>query len=651
MLNMENRFDKIKSWFTDPPLIVLTLLVFFLPLYRSGFFEDSYNTPKLLLLSCSLLLLWATIIRYQIVNVSPRLRILPPLWFGLFVLWNALSAFWALSPGMVMLPFMVWLCLLLLYTACINILKEPRAVFVLFGGMVAAACLTAIWTVIDDLTAGKVAEYVTRLPDWRGYLSAGLGNSGHIAGLMGYVLPGAVLIFLGRERFDYVLFIAILVMAPAFVITWSVGSSGSALLSLALWTLAILVTGNARRFRWQRLVPLALVGIATACFLLFPHALNHHANGLWNEAFSSNRWHEGWPTRIAIWKTTWHILSSSPIVGVGAGNFTYAFTLQIVPSLQASPDLAVWAGSFTNEAHNEILQITAELGLVGLTLVALVLFAYFRDLQAVFSVDDKPDWHAAALISGTAMTAFLLDSLMTFPLRLPAHAAWCVIFLAIPTALVAARKEVTYVNMPWLTRTPLQKWAFIILMFIVFPALLIMTIGRRSAAELIFKHGRMIAEMPLETPNGQGVNLWDEGVKSVDAAMDALSKGDIEAMKYNMGKAHYYADQNTMKLACDSFIRAAKIDSTYSNVASRLSLWYLMHGDFIAAENEFNNTYRYLSAYEVPLRLGFTEYLLGDLEEAHKYWQTVVDRKPSVRRFAMELIAQTPATTTTAEMK
>ena len=53
-----------------------------------------------------------------------------------------------------------------------------------------------------------------------------------------------------------------------------------------------------------------------------------------------------------------------PWLGIGAGNFTYGYTATLSPYVLSRPDLAVYAGQFTNAAHNEPLQAWVETGIV-----------------------------------------------------------------------------------------------------------------------------------------------------------------------------------------------------------------------------------------------------------------------------------------------
>lgn len=632
--------DIFRTLRNDSPLLILCFILFALPLYRSSLFEDSYNTPKILLLSCSLLLFWGVILRHNILHSELRLRLRPPLFMALFVFWCALSMAWALSPLMGLLPLLCWICYTLFFVGAINVLAKPRSVLFAFGAMTLAALVTSLWTIGEDITSGRLSGIVSRLPDWRGYLSAGVGNSGHIAGIMGYLLPGLVIVYLWVQRRWWTFLIALIILIPSFALTWSVGSAGSALISLFVWMLVLLCDGTAKALYWKRLIPLICAGLIIAAFLLLPHAANHHPLGLWNEAFGSNRWHEGWPTRLAIWGTSWSIIESAPLLGVGCGNFTYAYVQQIVPWLQESPEMQMWAGAYTNDAHNEALQICSELGVVGLCLALGVIVSYIPVLKKVLSKNNSASIRLCGFISAAGLTAFLLDTLMTFPLRLPAHAVWGGLFLAIPYGLLAVITPPNHCDIPWKVRSWGSKCLFLMLIFVLFPLFTVFTLGKRVMAELSFKQGRAIAEAQCVVANNAPVSFWQEANNSVEMAMAALAAGENNDINKHLERAKLFAQQENLLMAADLFQKAASYDMTYSNVLSRLGTWYLMTNEPKQAILAYENASKCLGASEIAMNLGFACYLDGDTTHAQQLWNEVAERRPLYRERAMQLINQ-----------
>ena len=101
-----------------------------------------------------------------------------------------------------------------------------------------------------------------------------------------------------------------------------------------------------------------------------------------------------WTGRWSIWRGAAQIISSNPVLGIGAGNFPYV-----------SPEYSVQAAQMDGAplAHNVFLSVTSELGLVGLVLFLGVLYFAFR---GAFSLVSKNSMLGTGLFFG--FVGFLL---------------------------------------------------------------------------------------------------------------------------------------------------------------------------------------------------------------------------------------------------
>lgn len=614
---------------TDVPFAFLVILFFFLPLLRVGQLEDSFLTPKVVLAQWVLLpALLALVLRML---REPRTTVPLPtssLFLLGFVALNALSLGHARSAALGLLALAYLLTFYVLHFVALASVKSSRDGWLLVSVGIGAATLTAGWTLLEDATHGELFGRISpRLPDWRGYLAAGLGNSGHIAGFVGMFYPAALIAFLASRRTRWILLGGIALMTASVIVTWSVGSTGSMLVALLFCAAVALGSPHCRLFHWRRLAWVGAVACAELAFYFLPVPGNPHAPSLVLEAFGSQRWAEGWPTRVAIWKTTWHMIAQHPWWGIGCGNFTLEFVRQIVPSLLADPHLRVYAGAFTNEAHNEYLQVWAEGGAFALLVYAGIFVSFFGRTHRLFATLEKPGDRLLVLAAAAGVLVFALDSLMSFPLRLPSHVAVLVVFLALPEAAFARAGATghAHVSLRFLARPAALALASALFLLLCVSAVLY---GRRACAEFYFKQGRTLAEAPVRTPSSTIVSPWSAAENMFESAIEALVRGDRHKAERMLGAVREILAHEPFLLVEHYWRRASSWDPRYSNVSSRYGALLLMRGNYADAVRVLNQALLDLEAVEVHERLGLAHYFLGDPVKAIAQWDLCRQRRP-----------------------
>lgn len=124
-------------------------------------------------------------------------------------------------------------------------------------------------------------------------------------------------------------------------------------------------------------------------------------------------------TRILMWKVTGLMIKDKPFLGGGVGSFKINYLDYQAKFLKEYPEYnKYWADA--KEAHNEYLQIGAEIGLFGLGIILIVilkLYSLFINFLKK-EIDNKRKLICWGLLLG--ITSFLIHSLFTFPLHVPA---------------------------------------------------------------------------------------------------------------------------------------------------------------------------------------------------------------------------------------
>ena len=163
-------------------------------------------------------------------------------------------------------------------------------------------------------------------------------------------------------------------MAPVFLYGIIATGSRTGLIALAATPLlALVVPGLATRLGW-RILP--LYGLAATTLVVVGLAVPSVAQ-IALERFTTLSQVESedtWNGRWSLWQGALDVISSHPILGVGAGNFAEA-ARDFSESSQAH---IAQKGQVIGVAHNIFLGVASQLGLVGLILFLAVLFFAFK---------------------------------------------------------------------------------------------------------------------------------------------------------------------------------------------------------------------------------------------------------------------------------
>ena len=200
-------------------------------------------------------------------------------------------------------------------------------------------------------------------------------------------------------------------------------SARAALLSFLMVFLIFIIFGLIKTFSYKKATDLLSVFLlftsVSIAFvvsnILIPNEDITVANRISNIEFSN----ESSSKRLELWEGAIDYISTNPIIGCGLGNWKIesAFYMR-----NSGADYLV-----PYHAHNDFLEMTTELGLLGgVTYFLIFVFAGFKLLLSFVRSNFKLKY----LVLMTALMVYLIDALLNFPIERP--------IMQIPFALILA---------------------------------------------------------------------------------------------------------------------------------------------------------------------------------------------------------------------
>jgi O-antigen ligase/Tfp pilus assembly protein PilF len=328
---------------------------------------------------------------------------------------------------------------------------------------------------------------------------------------------------------------------------------------------------------------------------------------------------------ILTWKVTGLMIKDKPFLGGGIGSFKINYLDYQAGFLKEHPEYnQYWTNA--KEAHNEYLQIGAEIGLFGLGIVLLLILKLYI-LFIIFlkkETDSKRKLICWGLLLG--VTSFLIHSLFTFPLHVPALGSAFFIILGLGAAYIKnfdlskeknKEREKNYLIPGEKERSNSSRLPLLytILVLLVMSVLINDIVVRPYLAEIYAYQGEKYFEDD---------NYIESAIKYQSASKLDPFNGKV---LYNLGVNYYILN------LCRDAERKLKESKKYYNdkkVYGNLGLCYMRMGDYPRAEEEFKYAIyldaRFTQAYS---DLGLLYFEKGNFDASIEQWQKILEIEPN----------------------
>jgi len=331
-------------------------------------------------------------------------------------------------------------------------------------------------------------------------------------------------------------------------------------------------------------------------------------------------------TRLLIWQSTLDMIKEKPLLGFGLGTFPLHYLNYQAEILQRIPDYLNFVGK-AGEAHNEYLQIWAEMGIIGLLSFLLIFMIFYKTkvnlIKKIGTINGKII--IIGLISGIMVT--LIHSIFSFPFHVPAVGAafWFIIGLTVASENIFCNKlkedkiidckKISFFSEKNKKRYKWIKITIIILIFILMVIILNIFVIRPYRAELYLYQGRRWL-IDKDYKNALPVISYAQELDPHNGrVLHALGATYYNLGKYNQG---IYYLQEAKKYMID-------INTFYI-----LGLSYSKLNMFKEAEEEFKQAIylnpKFVEGYHY---LGLLYFQKKDYDKAIEYWNKILEIEPN----------------------
>ncbi|HIC96544.1 TPA: tetratricopeptide repeat protein [Candidatus Bipolaricaulota bacterium] len=352
------------------------------------------------------------------------------------------------------------ICFFLFYLLLTNAVKEEKTAFLLLASVFTAAVLAALYGLIQYYGYELTGPY--RVRPGIGSIISTMGNKNYLGGFLAYLyVPYGLLLLKAPRPWQKGL-----ILAGMGLIWWAIMAIGARAiwLGLAVGVISLALAVASFHFKLLRLKLVrrnwrwigalgVLMAVITAIFF-FPNPANKSGTVIGRVATGIKAL-AGPYVRYYDWWVTWEMIKAHPFIGIGLGDFKLEFLdykakFLETPRGEQYKDLYI---AQALQAHNEYLQIWAELGTLGLLISAGIISMIFyqgwrkikgyshsygggrggkgRKVQVRVHGEVEGERALFTLVLLAGVLSFLVHAFFSFPLHLPASALNLVLMLAL----------------------------------------------------------------------------------------------------------------------------------------------------------------------------------------------------------------------------
>lgn len=448
MEQKEANFSNKKSFWIKAIEATIIALIISVPLFFYPYIIDIFNPVKGLIFEI-LVILGMMFWGFKVLDKEQAKIISFPLNFPIlsFVAICALSLLWSDSPFVSLKELPLFLSGPLLYFIVVNNIYDKLQINRILNAILIVGGLFGIYGILQY----NGIDFSFWIGNYgRGKVFGLFGNTGYFAEYLILPLPIAMaLFFVSKNKIKKtLLLIGILAITGALLATLTRGPYLAAGISFIFMIILFLISRgkNFLKENKKMFIFILLAIVLINILFVIPNPLNKPGTIIYKikERSSINQIVTGSSLRrrIAIWKFTGTIIKDYPLLGSGIGTFKYNSLRYQARFFNQGENRSLYPYGIADKAHNEYLQLGAELGIIGLGIFIWLIISYFNyGLKALKRAKDN--YYKQGIIIGLmgCIVAFLVDSLFWFPMHLPATIVLFWLVLGLTMAVIGIKVD------------------------------------------------------------------------------------------------------------------------------------------------------------------------------------------------------------------
>ena len=459
------------------------------------------------------------------------------------------------------------------------------------------------------------------------------GNVNYFAEYLIIPLPIAVSLFFATQNKlkKILLLIGIIVMGASLTATFTRGSYLGFGVSLIFMSFLFLISRGKNFIKKNRkifIIILTVVIIITFLFII-PTPLNKSGTAIEKIksriSISQLTQSSSIKRRIATWKFTVLMIKDHPLLGSGIGTYKYNTLKYQAEFFKQGKNRSLYPHGFADKAHNEYLQLWAEMGIVGLGIFIWLIISYFScGLKILKKIKDEYKQGIVIGLMG-AVVAVLVDGMFGFPLHLPATVIlfWLVLALTVATIKIGADAEEN--NIVKKNSNPISRFKpLLYIVIILLTIFLCITITRPFIARVYWYYANI--EIKNENWN-EAIKIYEKGLKwdpylgfiYYDIGKILQNKEFYSIAGEYLKKAEKYIDHPNLPLDfAIIYIKKGMLDKAAIKLKQAIS-YQSDEKSMFPLYAELGNTYLQLKRYK-PAEIAFKNALEIDPDFANAHY-------------------------------